>query len=325
MKLIERKLIYNEKVIIRRIERFRDELEGLRFPSRQPLKAEFIFQQEEPILYGKALESKEPEYEAPDGKIYRFKEINPSQEWGKLWGSGWFRFKGVIPAEWSGAEVGALIDIEAEGCIFKEGTPWQGLTNKIHWNRASGKRLAIIASQAAGGEEVFLLVEAAANGLFGAGQEYYRLQQCEICLIDRKAWQLYYDLETICSLIEALPEPAPRRRKLIYNANAAINLYQNGKNIDKSLETTAELLAKPAVSSTMQAYSVGHAHLDLAWLWRWQETRRKAGRTFSTALRMMEEYPEYIFGTSQPQLLEWVKEDYPHLFEEIRERIKEKR
>ena len=35
-------------------------------------------------------------------------------------------------------------------------------------------------------------------------------------------------------------------------------------------------------------------------------------------MRMMEAYPEYIFGASQAQLYQWTKENYPHLYEEIK-------
>ena len=37
----------------------------------------------------------------------------------------------------------------------------------------------------------------------------------------------------------------------------------------------------------------GHAHIDLAWLWPYAETRRKARRTFHTALRLIERFPGF--------------------------------
>src|SRR5690606_23505970 len=42
----------------------------------------------------------------------------------------------------------------------------------------------------------------------------------------------------------------------------------------------------------------GHAHIDLAWLWPYDETRRKARRTFNTALRLMERFPDFVFNQS---------------------------
>ncbi|HEV3089645.1 MAG TPA: glycoside hydrolase family 38 C-terminal domain-containing protein [Candidatus Elarobacter sp.] len=51
---------------------------------------------------------------------------------------------------------------------------------------------------------------------------------------------------------------------------------------------------------------VGHAHLDVAWLWRYDATKRKAMRTFATALREMELDPRYVYAQSQPQEYAWV-------------------
>lgn len=70
---------------------------------------------------------------------------------------------------------------------------------------------------------------------------------------------------------------------------------------------------------------IGHTHIDVAWLWTVAQTREKAERSFSTALRLMREYPEYKFMSSQPLLYEFFKETEPELYEEIKERVKEGR
>ncbi len=62
----------------------------------------------------------------------------------------------------------------------------------------------------------------------------------------------------------------------------------------------------------------GHAHLDLAWLWPLDETRRKARRTYHTAVALMDRYPEFVFNQSTAQAYEYVREDDPELFERIR-------
>ena len=71
--------------------------------------------------------------------------------------------------------------------------------------------------------------------------------------------------------------------------------------------------------------AVGHAHIDLAWLWPIRETVRKGARTFATALANMEKYPDYIFGASQPQLYLWMKQYYPALYEKVRQKVREGR
>ncbi|GBF08104.1 putative alpha-mannosidase30 [Deinococcus aerius] len=69
----------------------------------------------------------------------------------------------------------------------------------------------------------------------------------------------------------------------------------------------------------------GHAHIDLAWLWPLSETRRKARRTFSTVLSLMDRYPDCTFNQSTAQLYEFVREDDPELFARVQERVAEGR
>ncbi|NDJ61148.1 MAG: alpha-mannosidase [Chloroflexi bacterium] len=71
--------------------------------------------------------------------------------------------------------------------------------------------------------------------------------------------------------------------------------------------------------------ATGHAHIDVAWLWTLGQTRGKAGRTFHNVLRLMEQFPEYHFTQSQPQLYDYVQQDYPALFDAIKARVAEGR
>ncbi len=87
--------------------------------------------------------------------------------------------------------------------------------------------------------------------------------------------------------------------------------------IDASPATYGE--APDAVDASVAR--VGHAHLDVAWLWRYAETRRKALRTFATALRQRELDPRFCFAQSQPQLYAWVAAAEPKLFARIAEHV----
>jgi len=71
--------------------------------------------------------------------------------------------------------------------------------------------------------------------------------------------------------------------------------------------------------------AVGHTHIDVAWLWTVEQAIEKSQRSFSTVLKLMEEYPEYQFLQSQPQLYDFVKERYPDMYASIKERIAEGR
>lgn len=64
---------------------------------------------------------------------------------------------------------------------------------------------------------------------------------------------------------------------------------------------------------------LGHAHLDVAWLWPISETRNKSRRTFATACALADRYPNYVFAQSQAYLYAAVEEDDPALFSRIQE------
>ena len=62
---------------------------------------------------------------------------------------------------------------------------------------------------------------------------------------------------------------------------------------------------------------IGHSHLDTAWLWTIDETKRKFVETVSTAVRLINRYPDYKFMMSSMLHFDWLKEQYPELFKEV--------
>jgi alpha-mannosidase len=72
------------------------------------------------------------------------------------------------------------------------------------------------------------------------------------------------------------------------------------------------------------AHLVGHAHIDLSWLWRWEETVNDvAVQTFKGTLAHMAAMPGLTFAQSQAALYEAMEKNYPELFQEIRAKIRE--
>ncbi|MBS1800415.1 MAG: alpha-mannosidase [Acidobacteria bacterium] len=69
----------------------------------------------------------------------------------------------------------------------------------------------------------------------------------------------------------------------------------------------------------------GDAHIDAAWLWTASEAVDQVRFTFSSALQMMREYPQYTLSQSSAQYYEWMEEKFPGIFAEIQKRVKEGR
>ncbi len=61
----------------------------------------------------------------------------------------------------------------------------------------------------------------------------------------------------------------------------------------------------------------GHSHLDVAWLWTYEQAQRKAQRTFATACDLLDRDPAFRFVQSQPQLYAFVEESDAQLFERV--------
>ncbi|MCM0650806.1 alpha-mannosidase [Clostridium swellfunianum] len=174
------------------------------------------------------------------------------------------------------------------------------------------------------------------SGLEGGGKPreiehaFKQLFAAEMVKVDK----FYYLAKTSIEAIKVLPEDDANKLELISILQGAFNLidwtlqdyrdefYNSLHNAYESLQTELDKLEK---KSLVCISAVGHTHIDIAWLWRLKHTREKCARSFSTVLRYMDLYPDYTFVQSQPQLYEFIKVDYPQLYERIKEKIAEGR
>lgn len=252
--------------------------------------------------------------------------------WGSRWATTWFRMTADVPEEWRGEEVVARIELGpggttgfgTEGLLWLSGAPAQGLS--------PNHQLVAIAAPASGGERIELHVEAAANPPADGslllpdpgGPTISRLDRAELAVRHAEVAALALDLELLVGLIRALPADEPRAMEVLRAVAAccaALDPDDVRESTARARSALDEVLAKPAVPSAHRVVAAGHAHIDTAWLWPLRETQRKCARSFSTALTLMEEYPEYTFVCSQAQQHAWMKERYPALFERIRKRV----
>ncbi len=298
--------MHNEKIHLERIKRFVARQKEAVYTILEPLKVQYI-KADEPIPYS-----------ALGSAVWQ--DITLGDAWNKVWGSAWFKVSGKLSDAYAKDEQGLFFDCEGEACVMIDGTPYQGLTPKVDWYHNAAKHYVPLSGFADEQGCFELCIEAAANDLFGAGKDIYHLSHCSLCIFDAKQYRFAIDVELLLDLATSLPEKTVRRAKIIYGLNEICNVFAT--QAERAKEIAKELLAKPANASALKAYSVGHAHLDLAWLWHIGESRRKGGRTFANALRLLEQYPGYVFGASQAQLYQWIKDDYPQLYTQVQEAVK---
>ena len=72
-------------------------------------------------------------------------------------------------------------------------------------------------------------------------------------------------------------------------------------------------------------HGIGHAHMDIAYLWTIDQIRLKNARTYANVLRLMDADPDFQFSHSQPQLYAYTQSDYPAIFDQIKQRVAEGR
>ncbi len=272
-------------------------------------------------------------YNAPDRITYSeamrgvYRPATVGEKFGPLWSTHWFKVGIHIPDEWCGQEVHLLWDSSSEACIYQDGTATQGLTGRSNsWQSDAIRREYLLTKSAKGSERIDLQVEIACNNLFGvegepaAIEQVGILRQAEIAVFDRDAWDLYWDFKVIADMAEYLPLNTPRGGQALYTANAMVNAI----NLDdcttwpSARAIAADFFASHNGDSQHNISAIGHAHIDTAWLWPIAETKRKCIRTFSSAVRYMEDYPDYKFACSQAQQYDWIKQLQPELYAKIK-------
>ncbi|OQA47381.1 MAG: Mannosylglycerate hydrolase [Chloroflexi bacterium ADurb.Bin325] len=248
------------------------------------------------------------------------------ESWGTLFDCAWFRFTGVIPPAAAGQTVVLLLDVNGEMCVFDAaGEPVRGLTNLSSTYDFSlgrpGKRVLPLASPAAGGEQVEVWADVGANDLFGNLQENGAVREATIAICNEAVRDLYYDFEVLLDALKVLPPTSARHAQILVALNDAAHACWNGitaESLAAARAALAEVLSKRGGDPSLSVSAIGHAHMDLGWLWPIRETKRKGARTFSTALANLERYPDYVFAASQAQYFQWMKEEYPGLYARIR-------
>ena len=255
--------------------------------------------------------------------------------WGGMWDTTWFRFRGAIPDGWAGAEVVALVHLGGDQMVgfTAEGQVWDAGLRPVQGLHHQHREFALTA-EARGGEPVEFYVEAAANPIPPwhlpdwplllpdyRGAPLYTLGTAELAVADRSVEGLYLDMRVLAELAALDPDRAEEIHRTLDEAREIIDPGDVSARATAARDVLSPLLDR-RTSSTAAVVAVGHAHIDCAWLWPLRETRRKCARTFSNQLRLLERYPEHRFACSQAVQYQWMKDDYPELFGQIREQVR---
>lgn len=241
----------------------------------------------------------------------------------------WLEKNVTIPETMDGCEVVGLFDFGETGAGYNSGFesllyldrhPYQGVdTNhqEVMFQGMAGKNVTL----------TFMLW----TGLEGGGAHrtfYHRCKMAHFAYLHKKTDELYFFARAILETLEYLNKTDEHYENLVSALDRAFLVVDwDGECFYETVEQAHSILM--AELDRMEKHTdvtvnvVGHTHIDVAWLWRLKHTREKAQRSFSTVLRLMEQYDEYIFLQSQPQLYKYIKEDCPELYALIKEKVAE--
>lgn len=287
--------------------------------------------------------------DGPDGKTERplFKEIDWSTvEWehievgyrfGPLWKTFWVKLHVEIPEKWLEAEAIELEwDSMLEALIYNDkGLPLQAFTGGGDRNYFRFSKEYIT------GKRQTFYIEVACNGMFGNGLDghpdpnrYFQLKTCDLVLPNLTARRLYWDFWILGDAAREFPGGHWQKYKALTICNDIMDAFDpdNKKLVETGRKLALSLLGGDVDSESVFSHylnpdkrvdviGIGNCHIDTAWEWPFAETKRKIVRSWTTQLKICDEYPEFVFVALQMQQFKWLKQSHPEILKKIKEKF----
>lgn len=262
-----------------------------------------------------------------------FSPIRTGDIWArKNFACAWFHLTGRIPAEMDRSDLYLDFANDGEGLLVdREGSALKGFTaGSLVFGMVDysvEKRYYPLEELIDEQGNIDLYLDGASNSLLG---EYVydasRLKAASVVRENRQMHEIFWDFDTLLDYVCSVGPDDPNKQKILYGLRSIRNLivYEDPNAYQKAKKIANELFSLPG-NEKLQVTAVGHAHLDLAWLWPIRESKRKAKRTFANFVYLLERYPQFRFAVSQPQQLAWMKELDPKLYRKLLEYEKEGR
>jgi len=246
--------------------------------------------------------------------------------WSPAAGTFWLRKELIFPPLVEGISLkeskADLIIIAPSGIeIFLEG---KSLAKYDYWADMRSDRLTIIKKLEPSRKYLLALRFPRGDGLGGC-QPKLRIEA-----LDKMAFELSTVMQEINFVKEVLLKKEKSLEKNFLKVIEALDIEALEKRewpkILSSLKNAEKALSSfESRAKEYKVYLIGHSHIDMNWLWPMEDTIDVCLRDFATVNKLMKEFPDLHFSQSQAAVYEIVREKNPSLFNQIKERIKEKR
>ncbi len=155
------------------------------------------------------------------------------------------------------------------------------------------------------------------------------MEECHLVVIDTPTRGFVAAARVAIGAAEAIDKNDPANERILNALDRAFGCLDLREpfgdafyaSVPAAHQALRDGLAVAGAPLDVNVTAIGHTHIDVAWLWPLAQTRRKCGRSFHTVMTLMDEFDDYVFTQSQPQLYDYVRADYPELFERIKERV----
>jgi alpha-mannosidase len=295
------------------------------------------------------LDTKEHLYAVPDDS-QPWAPAEPGAPWGEAWSNTWFRGTVTLDAEEAEKNLYIRSGLGGRETLFYVDGQERGIFSQSLETGARGNHHTLLfhhAGQPAGTHQLTFECYAG-HPCIGTmpmdprekdadSPSNFSFRVGPVTLMERRddVKDFVFDLQTLTQMAQVLPEKSTRRGSIVRClAEVFAAVFQCPEEhpeevwreaLAKGREIMAPTLACTNGSSAPFIGLTGHSHMDTAWLWTSKETIRKNARTFSNALNLMEQYPEYRFIQSSPIHAEMVLNHYPDLFKRVAEKVAEGR
>lgn len=249
-------------------------------------------------------------------------QVWPEHRWEKPNSQAWYRMtvevpERIGPAPAPGGPLVLEMAVDDDGEVYVNGE----LRQKFHWDEGC----VTLSEDARPGERFVVGVKAINAGgpgrLLSASLRYLRLDPFRADLTAH-ADRLQFAQELL--QIEEAGAEAWAALQGAVDALAWEELVGDPQGFRHSLDGSAAALAPLSpLAKQYTLHLVGHAHIDMNWLWLWPETLDVCRNTWRQAIAFMDEFPGFVFSESQPGAYKGIEEDCPELFAEIQRRVKE--
>ena len=253
-----------------------------------------------------------------------WKELNVGDTWGNNGWSAFFKNSFDMPERFKGKKVTLNVYFGGDSLLTLNGVPYQGL---------DPFRNSVLLTDCAKGDEHYD-VDIESYYVWHSNESTIKTLSCSfIGVVDPLIEEVYWDFKAV---FNALFMPVLDKglgdviRAALKEAFRHVDFDLPLDEFKKELLVAQKVLKDRVYNNKNYASEgklalVGNSHLDIVFMWAYKEYVRKLGRTHATMLRLMEQYPDFIFSQSTVPTYIEMENRYPDLFRQVQQRIKEGR